>query len=56
MCNPKLKYSHTITNDATTLRESGPQPFAPMQQNYLTSGYFAATQSPEIPFSAASNN
>ena len=37
-CNPKLKYSHAITHDATTLKDPGPRPAAPAPQKYLISG------------------
>ena len=37
-CNPKRKYSHAITHDATTLKDPGPQPAAPVPQEYLISG------------------
>ena len=36
-CNPKLRYSHAITHDATTLKEPGSRPAAPVPQEYLIS-------------------
>ena len=31
-CNYKLKYSHVITHDVTTLKDPGPRPAAPVPQ------------------------
>lgn len=28
-CNPKLKYTHAVTHEATTLKDPGPLPIAP---------------------------
>ena len=36
--NYKLKYSHVITHDVTTLKDPGPRPAAPVPQKYLISG------------------
>ena len=33
-CNPKLKYTHAVTHEATTLKDPGPLPIAPVPQKF----------------------
>ena len=49
-CNPKLKYSHAITHDATTLKRPRPTACCPRAAEIFNFRLIRRTQSPEISF------